>query len=398
MDKQECINNSNSKRRCYFVLLLIIIIYLLENLPLFSFSHSTIYVYIVKPIIWTGIFLAIWFFPRVKYSGKLRLYSTLKWWTIYMAFAYISSIILAGMIEGFGRSPYDLSPYGILTNMISFGSLLVGREYARAYLINGFAKKRPVITILIITLLMTLMNISISQVTNLKGGIDTLQYIGENILPEFAKNILASYVVYMGGAVPSIFYLGIIQGFELFSPFLPNLTWITTALIDTLCPIFSLMFLQYIYNYVLERRRRRDNENPLGWIITGVVSVSIVWFAVGVFPIYPEVIATGSMEPLIYPGDVVLVQRINSVSDIKIGEIVQYEKEKVYIFHRIIEIKDDNGETKYVTKGDNNSIPDGDPVSAEQIKGKVVQVVPKIGWPTLLLKSENSMPNESVEF
>ena len=38
-------------------------------------------------------------------------------------------------------------------------------------------------------------------------------------------------------------------------------------------------------------------------------SVAIIWFAVGLFPLYPSVILTGSMEPDIMPGDVVLVAK-----------------------------------------------------------------------------------------
>ena len=44
-------------------------------------------------------------------------------------------------------------------------------------------------------------------------------------------------------------------------------------------------------------------------ILTGVTGVLIIWFAVGLFPIYPSVIITGSMEPLIKPGDIVLLKK-----------------------------------------------------------------------------------------
>jgi len=172
---------------------------------------------------------------------------------------------------------------------------------------------------------------------------------------------------------------------------LPNLTWIINTLIGTFCPFFSMMFLQYIYNKkarVIANSYTKD-ENPFGWIITSIISVSIVWFCVGVFPVRPLVIATGSMEPVIYAGDMVLVNK-TEVDELKVGDIIQYEKDNIYIFHRIIDIVKEENEVKFQTMGDNNSVPDPELVKVENIKGKVVYTIPKAGWPTLLLKSRNN--------
>src|SRR5690606_32721854 len=104
----------------------------------------------------------------------------------------------------------------------------------------------------------------------------------------------------LGGPVLSIIYLGIIQGFHWLSPILTDLKWITTALVGILCPVFFLISLQTIYLSHTKQLKKREqaDENPIGWAITSVLSIAIIWFAVGVFPIYPSVIATGSMEPM----------------------------------------------------------------------------------------------------
>ena len=53
---------------------------------------------------------------------------------------------------------------------------------------------------------------------------------------------------------------------------------------------------------------------------------------------------------------------------------------------------------KYRTKGDNNSAQDADLVAAEDIKGTIVEVIPKIGWPTLILKNSNKETPPDIEF
>jgi signal peptidase len=118
----------------------------------------------------------------------------------------------------------------------------------------------------------------------------------------------------------------------------------------------------------------------------------MIWFAVGIFPVYPSVIVTGSMEPMIKPGDVVLVQKLEG-DEVRLGDVIQYyhPEIKINITHRVIDINRE-GQMALITKGDNNSSVDADPVMPEQVKGKVIKVLPKVGWFTLILKSEQPVP------
>ena len=45
--------------------------------------------------------------------------------------------IAGGLIDGFGKSPYDLSLRGIGINIICIGSFIVGIECSRAWLLNS---------------------------------------------------------------------------------------------------------------------------------------------------------------------------------------------------------------------------------------------------------------------
>jgi signal peptidase len=214
---------------------------------------------------------------------------------------------------------------------------------------------------------------------------------------------MATYLVFLGGFFPALVYMGIIQAFHWFSPVLPNLKWITAALVGILCPAFSLPAIQGIYLKDTKAMKNSDKEKEDlgGWIVTSLISIGIIWFSVGVFPIYPSVIATGSMKPVIKPGDMILVEKILDMEDIdklKVGDIIQFKKDSYMVSHRIIEIVEEEEIKLYRTKGDNNPGPDTDLVKPEDLKGRVRFAVPKVGWPTLIIKREDDIPLEDIEF
>ncbi len=92
------------------------------------------------------------------------------------------------------------------------------------------------------------------------------------------------------------------------------------------------------------------------------------------------VVISGSMEPEISVKDIVYLKEQDSYA---VGDIITYEKYGSLITHRIIDTVD--GE--YITKGDSNNAPDNDTVMMEQIKGKVVYVLPAFGAIVLYMKT-----------
>ncbi|MFH1420351.1 MAG: signal peptidase I [Candidatus Aenigmatarchaeota archaeon] len=99
-------------------------------------------------------------------------------------------------------------------------------------------------------------------------------------------------------------------------------------------------------------------------------------------------VVSESMEPVLHRGDLLLVTGAATADDLKIGDVVVYQKPEIpyTIVHRIIgEQTDANGVTGYIIKGDNNPAPDPRTVTFEEIKGKVIGGVPLLGYPRLAL-------------
>lgn len=115
-----------------------------------------------------------------------------------------------------------------------------------------------------------------------------------------------------------------------------------------------------------------------------------------------NVVVSGSMEPVFYRGDVVVIEKtdflgINEINpdDLKIGDIVIYRATwfPEPVIHRIVATGTAiNGTPYYVTKGDNNPVQDPVPVYHDQVMAKVVTigntpfVIPKVGYITLRIR------------
>ena len=128
-------------------------------------------------------------------------------------------------------------------------------------------------------------------------------------------------------------------------------------------------------------------------IIIVAVGVAIIWFGLQIAfgtqnPFY--VVSSGSMIPVLEVYDVLVVQGHVSFDDIKIGDIIVFNRPNGHdrvIVHRVAEILDDNPKT-IRTKGDANpgSIPGTDyPITKQEYIGKVAYVVPQIGYITRVL-------------
>lgn len=97
------------------------------------------------------------------------------------------------------------------------------------------------------------------------------------------------------------------------------------------------------------------------------------------------IIVSPSMVPTINVNDAIFVKR-QSNDRYNIGDIIsffstEYDLKGMVITHRIIsKSKKSTMLSEYRTKGDNNSVPDRESVFTDSIYGKVLFVVPKLGY------------------
>lgn len=293
------------------------------------------------------------------------------------AFQVAVAMLTAGFFGGFGHSPYRHDAAGLLFNTLYFAALASGLEFSRAAVISGFRKHHPMRAYMVGTLLFTVLTTPLGRFTELNGARAIVQQSGEIFLPALAVNLLATYLVMTGGPLASLAYRGVLLAFEFLSPILPDLHWLVVAFIGTLTPALILWIVQGWL-----RGEEEDGEGGGGasrwWAAVAVIGLTLLWFNMGVLGVQPTMITGPSMEPELKAGDLVIVKEVPAEA-IAVGDVIRYRYDNVYVLHRVIEIHDEDGAITFVTKGDNNNAIDPDPVRAEQLEGRAVLTIPKVG-------------------
>lgn len=134
---------------------------------------------------------------------------------------------------------------------------------------------------------------------------------------------------------------------------------------------------------------KRQSTNPLklvmelaAWLVLAALGVLIVFTIASnteVFGGYKSyLVQSGSMEPAIMTGDIIVVHKQGSYA--KNDVITFMAPEKGIVTHRIMNIIEEKNTTLYNTKGDANRTDDSGNASINNVIGKVVFVVPKLGF------------------
>ena len=95
-------------------------------------------------------------------------------------------------------------------------------------------------------------------------------------------------------------------------------------------------------------------------------------------------ILTQSMQPNINPYDVIVDVAVKNPEDIQVGDIITFVSTSsltkgMTITHRVYDIKQENGEYVYYTKGDDNLSHDALPAPYSNVLGKVLFHIPQLG-------------------
>lgn len=120
----------------------------------------------------------------------------------------------------------------------------------------------------------------------------------------------------------------------------------------------------------------------LVWIL-GIAGATLALAIAGplAFGARPYTVLTGSMEPAISPGDVVVAERIDPL-DARIGDIVMFRDpadQDRAITHRVRRIRRAGDHLRFVTRGDANNHGERWRIAADGQLGRVLYTVPAVG-------------------
>lgn len=145
-----------------------------------------------------------------------------------------------------------------------------------------------------------------------------------------------------------------------------------------------------------------DYKKEAKEIVEGIIIAVLLYLVISVTLSYAlkvdnpvAVVISGSMEPVYYRGDIIVIKGTNP-ENIQIGDIIVYKRpyQDIPIVHRVINIIEENEKLYFVTKGDNNPSEDtyfengtkypGVPDHA--VVGKSLFKIPKLGYVTIFFK------------
>jgi signal peptidase len=108
-------------------------------------------------------------------------------------------------------------------------------------------------------------------------------------------------------------------------------------------------------------------------ILIALVLAPVTLLMSGVLPYQAFVVQTGSMEPMVPPASLVVVE--NGVYDI--GQVITFHKGTELVTHRLITV---NADGTLTTKGDANSSADPSTINRSDVIGGVVSSPVGIGF------------------
>ena len=376
---------NQSKTYPWHALLLVVLSYVLFEFFLSRYVKSALNA-ILYSIYWfcLSIILIIALKNSLKISFYVPSYGLFMPLSIIMAIFQISLFVIFGLlVSGFGYSPYSHNPMGIAFNIVSFFFLIIAIELVRYFMLGRF--RQPSFWLMTITLIVTTMiSLHIYSALKVIDSVPSLmEFLGSNVLVTLTENILATYIFLRGGPISAILYRLTLASFEYFSPLLPDLSWTTKSF---------LFFISSMINFIIVEKAtsqthygNRGEKNSLSPLISVTIIMIIIWFSLGFLGVYPTVIISGSMSPLIKPGDLVIIAKVPYYR-IHVGDIIQFWDGEEFVVHRVIDIKRYKNTLFFITKGDANNAPDLDPVHQSNVMGKLILVIPKIGWLSIIAK------------
>ena len=294
--------------------------------------------------------------------------------TIFLSIYYFLGIVFAFGINTISLDILTYSSYVLLavTYVLALESLrsILLDTYVATSIRHRFSK------LMIISLVTLLLTIPYTKLTGFK-----LLYVPE-LLIGYSLSILFSIIFLKYGfkttAVYHIMYLTVTS----LMPILPALPWYMDKLI---IPLFVLVQLDIILATSVYSRnekqssfirsRRHYLSKIFNTILVSIVAILFISMANGY---HFFVIASGSMQPTINVGDIVVVEDTDNISS---GDIIAFIEAKNIIVHRIVKETLEEDKILYSTKGDANDNIDPWIIEKDNIIGKLKYIIPLIGYP-----------------
>jgi len=310
---------------------------------------------------------------------------------LYIAFYCIGFIIMEyglGLLLNYIKTPYNRSFLSILSNIFSTVLIIFSSEYLRYMIVKKGEKNKLVLIFAIILFILVDLTMNVKYY-NLEVASELLEFSVALLLPSFFKNFMLTTLTYRYGMKPSILYRLLMELYIYIMPFTPDLGLYLESILLMIFP----MLLIKIVSYGFEKEKKKDynsknNFNLIFKVTVLMLAAVIIGLNSNLFRFWMAAVGSGSMEPTINIGDIIIVDKSyqNHLDKLNVGDILVFKIGKNIYTHRITNITKDNEEYSINTKGDRiGQAADSWVVTNKSVIGVVKYKIKYLGYPTVWL-------------
>lgn len=240
-----------------------------------------------------------------------------------------------------------------------------------------------------ISKVLTFVNMVLIDVLIYIGVYDLTSYeqfsaaLGIVIFASISCNLFYNYTSKRYGMFGIIVYRMITILYTYIIPITPNIHIYLKSFFRMVYPYFLYLILEKTFSktdFVVSYTTRRRNFIEITAIVITMTFITMLVsceFKYGLL-----VVGSKSMTGTINMGDAIIFEQYKK-QPIRNGQIIIFKSDGLQYVHRVIDIKDINGEIRYYTKGDANEKEDKGYITKKDIVGLTKLRIVGIGWPSL---------------
>jgi len=360
-------------------------------------SPDAIHLYnvILQPFVYTALVVVI-YTSLGRDARPITESHSSNMFAILSVIAFGITILAVTVLFGAGANAMTANPSVIVNTLWTRGFIVVVGEFIRYKLIK--TAKFHNFTFTIIALTIALSYGQMSAVRMLIND-DALRWavFFEVIFKYLVISSVASYFALKGSILSVIVISFVYTMAPYLFPVLPDISPIAFTLIS--CALLFAIVISYRFatnekkctQRIREMRAQRYAKKSItGYGVTAVIIFMIIVFFMGAFPFYPVVALSGSMEPTIRRGSIVIINKVpadevfNRVGE---GEVIHFiSRSGAEYIHRVVDFRfDSNGERVYITHGDASYLVDPFPVKQNDVMGVARASMPFLGYPYIFI-------------
>lgn len=361
-------------------------IYIIESILIIILLIALIFSNIFNKKILAILLVGICFLVEKIVNRRINIKSYKKqvdYFMIGFGIIYLAAFYLLGLYFGFYKAPAKFSWFTILNFILPLTAIIVSSEIIRK---NFIAVKDKKSNILIFIAMVIVDLVTYTSIYDLKNLDDFLAVLGFILFASIACNLLYNYIAKNYGIKGIIYYRLLTALYCYFIPIIPDVYIFFRSFLRILYPYLMYLTLEYSFSKnpkALDYTSQRKHVIYITATIT--ITVLLIMLVSCKFTYGILAIGSGSMTGSINKGDAIVYKSYDN-DDLRVGNVIVFDRNDIYTVHRIIAIENVNGVNHYFTKGDANQNMDSGYVISNDIIGVYKFRIKYVGYPTLWIR------------